>query len=100
MIRHVVLIEWNDGVDDGVIAACTDGLRALEQQIPTLRAYRFGPNLGMPGSTADFVICADFDDLDGFAAYRDHPAHDAFRAEHLAPNARSRTAAQYEIASQ
>lgn len=97
MIRHIVLIEWNDGVDDAVLAALTEGLRELEHQVPSIRAYRHGANLGLPGSTADFVICADFDDLEGFTAYRDHPAHDAFRAEHLAPNARSRTAAQYEI---
>jgi hypothetical protein len=93
----VVLIEWNDDVDEAVVIAFTEGLRTLRSQIPTIRAYAYGPNLGMPGSTADFVICADFDDLDGFVAYRDHPAHDAFRAEHLAPNARSRTAAQYEL---
>jgi hypothetical protein len=97
VIRHLVLIEWNDDVTEDVVAAFEVGLRELRTVIPSIIEYTFGANLGLPGSTADYVICADFDDLDGYLAYRDDPAHERFRREHLLPNARSRTAAQLEI---
>jgi hypothetical protein len=97
VIRHLVLIEWRDDVTEEAVAALEEGLRDLQATIPSIRSYAFGADLDLPGSTADYVICADFDDLDGYLAYRDHPAHEQFRQEHLLPNARSRTAAQLEI---
>jgi hypothetical protein len=39
---------------------------------------------------------ADFADADAYAAYRDQPAHDEFKATYLAPLAAGRVAVQYE----
>ena len=50
-------------------------LRALPMQIPELRSMSVGPDvLGGPTSH-ELAIVADFDDLDGLAAYTRHPAH-------------------------
>lgn len=50
-------------------------LRALPSHIPELRSMSVGPDvLGGPTSH-ELAIVADFDDLDGLAAYTQHPAH-------------------------
>ncbi len=97
MLRHVVLLEWNDGVSQKAMAAFTAGLAELPAAIPQVRRYEYGADLGIAGGTADFVICADFDSAEDYLVYRDHPAHQAFKAEHLLPHTHGRSAAQFEL---
>ena len=97
MIRHVSLLTWVDDVTPDQVQAVTDGLRALPPLIPELRDYRVGPDLGIDDNTANFVVIADFDDADGYRAYRDHPAHRAVGAEHILPILAARRAAQYTL---
>jgi len=47
--------------------------------------------------TGSFAAVADFDDLNSYVAYRDHPAHRAVCEETIAPIRRSRAAIQYEV---
>ena len=42
-------------------------------------------------------IVADFDDWDGYVAYRDHPAHVAVGADLILPVLAGRGAVQHEI---
>ena len=44
----------------------------------------------------DFVVTADFDDADGYLAYRDHPDHKKLVAELLGPFVTKRAAVQFE----
>ncbi len=97
MIRHVSLLTWVDDVTPEQIQAVIDGLHALPPLIPELRDYRVGPDLGIDGGTASFVVIADFDDADGYRTYRDHPAHRAVGTDHILPILAGRTAAQYPL---
>lgn len=98
-IAHLVQINWVDDMDSERIAAFSAALDKLRTEIPAIRSFRFGPNLGLDGSTSDYVIYAEFDSVADYLTYRDHPAHEAFRAEHLSGSAKSRSAAQLEIHS-
>ena len=48
-----------------------------------------------PNGFAD--IAADFDDVDGYLGYRDHPEHRAIVAQYTTPIVARRFAVQYEL---
>jgi hypothetical protein len=97
VIRHVSLLTFAEGTSSEQVEVIAAALRRLPDQIPELRDYRIGPDAGIDGGNATFVVIGDFDDAAGYAAYRDHPAHVAVAREHIVPVLVGRTAAQYEI---
>jgi hypothetical protein len=48
-------------------------------------------------SRSDAWRAADFDDIDGYLAYRDHPEHRAMISQFILPVAAQRIAVQYEF---
>ena len=60
-------------------------------------AYRFGADAAVNDGNFDYVVVADFDDVAGYLAYRDHPAHQAAITEHIAPIVAERAAVQYQL---
>ncbi len=98
MFRHVALFVWIDDATDEQKAAVVEGLRALPGTIDSVRDYRIGADAGLAVGNFDFAVVADFDDVDGFVAYRDHPEHQAVLAERIRPILASRAAVQYEPA--
>jgi hypothetical protein len=95
-VRHVVVFRWAPGTTEDQIAAVEAALAELPAQIPELRDYRFGRDLGLSDNTWDFAVVADCDDVEGFHAYRDHPAHRAAADELIVPNLADRAAVQME----
>ncbi len=95
MFRHVVMFEWNDGVDAAQVASIGRALDERVAPIPTVAGYRHGPDAGMTDGNFDYVIVADFDSVEDYVAYRDDPDHQAVITEHLKPAIKSRTAVQY-----
>jgi hypothetical protein len=96
VLRHVVCLTWSEDATPAEVAAVTDALAELPAQIPDLRAYSIGPDVGLAPGNADFAIVADFDDADGWRRYQEHPAHQAVLVEQLRPMIAARTAAQFE----
>jgi hypothetical protein len=72
-------------------------LSRLPGLIPSLRAYHFGSDLGVNQGNFDFAVAADFDDVDGYLAYRDHPEHRAILVQFIRPIMQERAAVQYEF---
>ena len=97
MIRHVSLLTFVPEATPEQIDAAAAALRTLPPLIPELRDYRVGPDVGIDSGNATFVVIGDFDDEDGYRAYRDHPEHVAVAREHILPILAGRTAAQYLI---
>jgi Stress responsive A/B Barrel Domain len=95
--RHVATFAFREGTTDEQIAAVTEGLAGLPALIPELREYRFGPDLGIGDGNHDYAVVADFDRVQGYLAYRDHPAHQAVLAERIRPILEARAAVQYGI---
>lgn len=96
-VRHIVVFEWNPGIDrahvEGFMAAL-DGLPAL---IPEIREYEFGADLGIGVDPSDFAVTAVFDDRAGYEVYRDHPAHRAVVEAFVVGSISRRSAIQIAI---
>ena len=97
MVRHVVTFRFAEGTTDAQRDRIVEGLRALPGQIPEIRRYVFGPDLGLAEGNFDFVVVADFDDADGYRRYAEHEAHVALIREAIRPVLAERVAVQYEI---
>ncbi|MEV0416615.1 Dabb family protein [Streptosporangium canum] len=95
MFRHVVLFTWAEGATDEQRAAVATELGKLPEIIAEIRSYAVGADAGVNPGNHEFAVVADFDSLDDYLVYRDHPAHQAVIAEHIKPILASRAAVQY-----
>jgi Stress responsive A/B Barrel Domain len=96
MFRHVVLFKWTGQETDAQVRSLSDALAKLPGAIPEIRAYRFGPDAGINPGNSDFAVVADFDDAEGYATYRDHPAHREVVERYVSPIVASRSAVQFD----
>jgi len=97
MIRHVVLLNWNEKCTDEHVQAVTEGLAALPAQIPQIRSYHFGPDLRKSRRNADYALIGDFDNEADYQAYVEHPAHVDFMKNLTGPILDSFTTVQFEL---
>jgi Stress responsive A/B Barrel Domain len=75
VFRHVVMFWWKAGTTEAQIAAVAAGLASLPEQIAEVQRYEHGPDLGVGGANADYVLVADFRNSDEWRVYSSHPAH-------------------------
>ncbi|TDE34268.1 Dabb family protein [Nonomuraea mesophila] len=97
MIRHIVLFTWKADATDEQRAAVTAELGRLPGLIPQLRSFTVGGDAGINQGNHDYAVVADFDDVDDYVVYRDHPEHQAIIAERIRPILASRAAVQLEL---
>ncbi|MFF5210243.1 Dabb family protein [Streptosporangium sp. NPDC000396] len=95
MFRHVVLFTWAEEATDEQKARVVTELGKLPGVISEIRAYTVGADAGVNPGNHDFAVVADFDTLDDYLVYRDHPVHQAVIAEHIKPILASRAAVQF-----
>jgi hypothetical protein len=96
MIRHVVLFRFNEGTTADQIEDLAASLRALPGQIPEIRSFRCGPDVGVNDGNWEFAVVAEFDSIEDQTTYRDHPAHVKVIDEKIAPIRADRAAVQYD----
>ncbi len=96
MIRHVALFRFREDAPRDAAQQLEEGLFQLAQTIPTIAAYEYGADLGLREGNFDFAVVADFDDAAAFRSYVDHPDHQAFIAERLAPVISERVSIQFD----
>jgi hypothetical protein len=94
--RHVVLIKWKEGTDPAQVEAVASALIRMPTLMPFIRRYDLGPDLGVTGSH-DFAIVADFDSVEDYRTYADHPDHKAVTAEFIAPILDSMARVQFTV---
>jgi hypothetical protein len=97
MLRHAVLLTLETGPDSETTAAIVQALRKLPAQIPSVREYEVGVDLGLNAGNATIAVVAGFDDEKGYVEYRDHPAHRAVIDELITPVRQARAAIQFEV---
>lgn len=95
MFRHVVLFTWTEEATDEQKATVATELGKLTGIIPEIRAYTLGTDAGVNPGNHEFAVVADFDSVDDYLVYRDHPAHQAVIVEHVKPIVATRAAAQF-----
>ena len=73
-----------------------EGLRSLPAQVPQVRAFTNGRDLGLRDGNWDYAVVADFDDVDGWKAYAADAVHQQVIAERITPIITERTSVQFE----
>lgn len=96
MLTHVVLLKFQPGTDRFRLDSLADSLRALPSQIPEIRDYTVGVDIGLADGNAEVAVIARFDDAEGHAIYTNHPAHRKVIEEQILPVLASRNATQFE----
>jgi hypothetical protein len=97
MFRHVVLFSWTQDATQEQQHALASELRKLPAAVDSIRGYHVGPDARVNQGNFDFAVVAEFDDADGYRAYRDHPAHRAVVEQYVSPIVARRAAVQYEF---
>jgi hypothetical protein len=98
MIRHTVMFRWIPEATREQKERAKEELGRLPLLIPEVRAYHVGEDLGLVGEVNfDFALVADFDDLEGYLAYRENAEHQKIVETFVQPIAGARGAVQYEI---
>ncbi len=95
--RHVVMFQWKPETTEAQVEALVEGLAKLPGIIPQIRHYTFGRDAGINGGNYDFVIVAEFDNVDDYLVYRDDPDHNTLIAGLVKPIVASRAAVQYAL---
>ncbi|HLI38249.1 MAG TPA: Dabb family protein [Streptosporangiaceae bacterium] len=96
MLRHTVLFGWSEDATEAQKKRAADEVARLPSLVPSVRAFACGPDAGVNEGNFDFAVTADFDDVEGYLAYRDNPAHRAMVEQHILPIAAKRAAIQFE----
>jgi hypothetical protein len=95
MLHHVVLVSLRADVTDEEIDTVLEGFATLPPTIPQIRTYDVGRDAGLSPNDFDLVLVASFDSVEDFRAYREHPAHVAFRQDLLRPVSAGITSTQF-----
>lgn len=97
MYRHIAMFKFNDDVGEADVSAIAQALSTLPEAIEQVRDYRHGSDLGLNDGNFDYVVVADFDSVDDYVTYRDHPTHQSLIKEHIAGRVANRAAIQYQF---
>ena len=97
MIRHTVMMRWQDGTTDEAVSQVLAGLNTMPDLVPGILRYEFGSDLGLGDSNFDFALVADFASLDDYEAYSSHPEHIAVIQQVIRPIVAEAQRVQYEI---
>jgi hypothetical protein len=102
-VRHIVLIRFKPETDEAVRAAtvadCAAMLNTLVDTIPGLVSGVAGRDIGLSSGSMDAGLVLDTTDAEAWTAYYQHPIHQAFVADRLAPVMAERVAIQFPIPS-
>jgi hypothetical protein len=96
VIRHVVTFIWTAQATPEQKDRVPAELALLPQKIPGVRGYQFGADAAVVAGNADYALTADFDDIDAYLAYRNHPAHVEFIEQVINPILERRVSVQFE----
>ena len=93
-VRHIVLFRWKDDVPVDHAAVVDAALGELPAQIESLRSYAYGADLALGDGRWDYGVVATFDDVAGWRAYDEHPAHADVLARVIRPHLQDRAVVQ------
>jgi hypothetical protein len=97
MFRHVVNFRWNAQSSPEHVEALKEALSGLPAILPDLRHYAYGTDAGINEGNYDFAVVAEFDNSEGYLAYRDNDEHARIIQTLIAPYLDSRTVVQFDF---
>ena len=80
MLRHIVMYKFKAETTPAQIEHVTEVFSGLAQEIDTIIGFEGGANVSKQGLSEGFthVFVVTFKNEQDFAAYLNHPAHEAF----------------------
>jgi hypothetical protein len=96
-IRHIVLFRFAEGTTDQQVAELSAGLSALPQEIAAIRSYRHGPDAGIVDTSWDYAVIGDFESVEDYLTYRNHPIHQQLIRDKVEPIAEARASVQLQV---
>lgn len=97
LLRHAVLLRLRTDVSDEQVQAVLDGLATMPGKMDFIRRYEFGRDVGVLEGNPQVALVADFDSVDDWLAYQDHPDHQRLVKDVIGPLLESMTRVQYEV---
>ena len=97
MIRHVVLFRWKPEATEEQKKQAAAEVAKLPSMVPSVLGFASGSDIGVNQGNFEFSVTADFEDEDGYLAYRDDPGHREVVAEYIAPILAERAAIQFRF---
>ena len=95
MIKHIVLLNWKEGVSQEQIEAVSAGFQRLGDEIEEVQTYEFGPDAGIYRDNASYGLVAEFASEEDLKTYVVHPKHQEFLSEIAGPMLESFQTAQF-----
>jgi hypothetical protein len=97
MFRHVSLFMFTPQTTVEQQEELARQLRTLPGAVPEIRDYHVGLDAGLEPGNYQFAVVADFDNVEDYLVYRDHPVHRGLIEKYVVPIRASRAAVQYEL---
>jgi hypothetical protein len=97
MFRHVVLFRFTPQTSEEQQQELARQLRTLPGAIEQIKAYHVGLDAGMNPGNYQFAVVADFDSVEDYLVYRDHPVHRDIIGKYVQPVVADRAAVQYQL---
>jgi antibiotic biosynthesis monooxygenase (ABM) superfamily enzyme len=95
MLHHVVTFTLKPDAPADQVERIREAVTALAATLPEVRSMAVGADLGLRAGNASFAIAAQFDDVDAFTVYADHPEHVRLIKELIAPHISERHPVQF-----
>lgn len=95
MLHHVVTFHLKPDAPADQVDRIGEAVHALGATLPEVRSVAIGSDLALREGNASFAIVAEFDDVDGFKVYADHPEHIRIIKELIGPHIESRHPVQF-----
>jgi hypothetical protein len=95
MLHHVVTFHLKPDAPADQVERISEAVHALGATLPEVRSVAVGSDLALREGNASFAIVAEFDDVDGFKVYADHPEHIRIIKELIGPHIESRHPVQF-----
>jgi len=95
MVTHIVIFTWIAGTKPAQIAAFSQALTRMADEVADLATIRHGPDLEYRHGNGDYALVAMVRDRAGWDAYQAHHAHKAFVRDFVTPLQASRLAIQF-----
>ncbi|WP_372749268.1 Dabb family protein [Litorivivens sp.] len=97
MIRHFVLLKWNQEIDDAQLEIFDKAYAALPEKIPTIQNICHGPDKNFYPGNFNYVLMLDFNNKDDLDNYVASPAHAELLEKVVGPFLEGWAIAQIEI---
>lgn len=85
MLTHVVMFTFKEETTTDDVAGFQTAVSRLADEVPYLHDLRHGPDLGERATNAGYGLIGEFNTVEDFYAYLEHPAHKQLIDSSVAP---------------